>query len=245
VVVLVACSACGDNTAPWCVHDDRDAGPFRICYPAETFAARDTAGLVPTQHEVDRYADRWERAIDAEPILNGRGPQRFLSGVFTRNRKVIAAWTQGQVETGDTTFDAISAELRINQIHPFWTQYSDDLYSFRPYIRVFFNETVWIDRLAATDSWPWFPDNPPSWPLPSGPFDDGWWSWVDEPGGTGQDSSTAQIVFTFGWGDCAVKCDGFHTVRAVVPADAAAIVYDLGGDPLPDYLHLSPNTLPM
>lgn len=237
---------CGDNKRPWCIHDDRDAGPWPICVPAENFAARDTAMLVPSQEEVERYADRWSRAIDAEPILAGRVPQRFLSGtVWTRNPKVIAAWTRGVVQTGDTAFDQIFAELRVREIHPFWQQRPDGLYYFSPYIRALFNENVWIDRLAPTDSWPWHPDNHQPWPPASGPYDDGWWTWLDEPPGTGQDTSTAQIIFTFGWGDCAVACDGFHSVRAIVPADGAAVVYDLGGDPLPPYLQLSPNTIPL
>jgi hypothetical protein len=244
-VLAAALSACGDNR-PWCRHDDRFAEPYRICEPAQTFAARDSTTLVPTQEAVELYADRWQRTIEAEPLLYGRGPQRYLNGmVWTRNPKVIAAWTQGIVKTGDADFDAISSELRIEEIHWFWREVSEGLFYFRPYIQVLFNEDIWIQRLAETYSAPWDPDNPGQqpWPFPEGPHDNGYWTWLDGSKGTNE-LATAQIDFTFGWGDCVVACDGFHKVRAIVPADGPTIVYDMGGDPLPPWLHLSPNTMP-
>ncbi len=76
--------------------------------------------------------------------------------------------------------------------------------------------------------------------------DDGSWSWVGrETRDTGSDKDTAQIDFKFGWGDCLVACFGYRTLRAIVPPGGPATVYDLGGDPLPDYLQLDPRTKPL
>lgn len=65
--------------------------------------------------------------------------------------------------------------------------------------------------------------------------DDGAWAW---------DGDTARIDFTFGWGDCFVQCTGFRSLRAIVPPQGVATVYDLGGDLLPAGLALAPTTLP-
>ncbi len=69
------------------------------------------------------------------------------------------------------------------------------------------------------------------------------WTWNTDTK-VGTDGATATVTFSFGWGDCFVACDGFHNLRAVIPADDVATVYDLGGDPLPGGLVLSPNTRP-
>lgn len=62
--------------------------------------------------------------------------------------------------------------------------------------------------------------------------------------GTGSDDATAIIHYRFGFIDCLPGCAGFRNLLAVVPPDSKATVFDLGGDPLPPNLHLSPDTLP-
>jgi len=155
--ILVTVIGCGDNRLETCPHDRYVVGLPRGCGAAQYFASRDTTELVATQPEVDRYFDRWGLALDAEPALETTGPQRYRNRgevtIMTRNPIVIAAWTQGIVETGDPEFVA--------------------------------------------------------------------------------------------WGDCFVACAGYHTLRAIVPADGEATVYDVGGDPLPDHIRLSPNTRPL
>jgi hypothetical protein len=89
------------------------------------------------------------------------------------------------------------------------------------------NEEVFASLLAPT-----LTSLPPVFMRPT---DDGTWTWQGD---------TADIHFSFGWGDCFVGCDGFHTLEAIVPPAGPATVYDLGGDPLPPYLALAPTTLP-
>jgi hypothetical protein len=54
----------------------------------------------------------------------------------------------------------------------------------------------------------------------------------------------ATIEFRFGWGDCFVGCAAFRYLQIIVPPTGPATVYDLGGDPLPPWIILSPDTRP-
>lgn len=68
---------------------------------------------------------------------------------------------------------------------------------------------------------------------------------MDVAGDSGADSDTAQIDMKLAWGDCFVACSGYHFLRAIVPPVGEATVYDVGGDPLPPQIQLSPNTHPL
>jgi hypothetical protein len=235
-------AACGDNLPERRCVSIEEPGTV-TCWAALSFAARDTAELVPTQEEVDRYHDRWRRTVEAEPILEYRLPQRYRTGagnstlLFTRNQQVIDAWMVGIIETGDPTFDTIISELRPVALHPYWKDYGDGSFYFSLRSHGVSNEELLHERLLATSSWL---DDPVYRPQ-----DDGHLTWQSGQPGTGSDGDTAIIEFTFGWGDCLAGCSGFRTLRAFVPpGDVPATVYDMGGDQLPDHLQLSPNTKP-
>jgi len=241
-------SACGERTDDFVCPSDMfaaegSATPRVACQAAQAFAARDTVGLVPTQPEVDRYFQRWLATVRAEPILDRRVPQRNYVGygspipIYTMNAVVIDAWSRRSIDTGDSTFDGIIMELTPpRSLDGSKTDLGNGWYLFALQVQGIFNEQLLDERLRAVTSHteqPRYPYN-----------DNGSWSWQSGIAGTGSDGDVAQIDFSFGWGDCFVACDGMHDLRAVVPPDGNARVYDLGGDPLPDGWHLSPTTMP-
>jgi hypothetical protein len=238
ILLLVGCG--GDQD--WCSPDmsHYGQGPCNCCYAAQLFAARDTPSLVPSVDEVEVYADRWSRAVDAEPILNGRIPQAYRDNpptmlhITTTNPSVIAAWRERKIVTGDAGFDAIVQQLAPSEVGKQFGQRGGPEWYFELDVGNAHNEDRLDQTLLAFDTSLSDPQQLPR--------DDGHWSWS---GGPTSDEATATIDFTFGWGDCFVACDGFHSVRAVVPPTGAATVYDLGGDPLPDGMSLSPNTRPL
>lgn len=249
IVLLLSSSSCSDDGSLFCAADDYRAWPrstalFR-CGAAVTFAARDTAELVPTQAEVDRYTNYWVRAIEAEPILDGRGPQRHRQSIgspvaiFTTNPLVIDAWNRVVLETGDSAFDAIISQLYPDpqSLSPYGGHDNGDgSYLFTLDVHVVCNEELLQARLAPTSS--------KTSDAVVYMQDEGTWRWGSVSAGTSDDSDTATIEFTFGWGDCFSGCRGFHMLQAVVPPSGSATVYDLGGDLLPPELKLSPNTRP-
>jgi hypothetical protein len=122
-------------------------------------------------------------------------------------------------------------------MNAFWSNESGT-YLFSLWVGAVYNEELLAADLAPYDSW---------FPAPMvQPQDEGTFQWLASEGApTGSDDATAYIEFTFGWGDCLAGCFGFHSLRAYVPADAPPTVYDLGGDPLPPGMMLSPSTIPL
>ena len=208
-----------------------------VCLSAQTFAGRDSPGLVPTDVQVARYFDRWTKAAAAEPILGYRYPQRYWSNdITTSNQAVIAAWTADQMQTGDQAFDDVIGQLETVSLSGNSDPLADGSYIFQLTIYSVYNEAQLAANLLPTKSELYY----------TGPVhqDDGIWTW-DTQSKEGTDDATATVVFSFGWGDCFVACDGFHQLKAVMPpADQRATVYDLGGDPLPEGIALSADTRP-
>jgi hypothetical protein len=247
-LVVMAASACADDDGDlFCAADDFHAWPqsearFR-CQAAVRFAARDTFELVPTQAEVDRYLDYWLRTIRAEPILDGRAPQRHRGhdtpiAIYTSNALVIDAWNRAVLPTGDAAFDAIVSRLHADP-QPLSPAGGHDngggVFLFTLDVHALCNEELVQARLLSTSS--------RTEDAVEYMQDEGTWLWSNGPG-TSDGTDTAVIDFRFGWGDCFSGCRNFHTVQARVPPTGRAIVYDLGGDPLPDGMELSPDTLP-
>lgn len=219
------------------------------CLGAIIFVARDSATLVPAQRDLDRYYERWGRVVEAEPVLHRRGPQRYRIGIpmelWTSNPKVIEAFVavvyndgdRAVPLTGDPVFDEIMSELVAPQVVYQSKGLEEGTVIFSLATSAIVNEELFHQRLLPTGSY--LPD-----PVVHR-RDDGTWSWLGREPGTGADDATAQIDFTFGWGDCPAGCGGLHHLRAIVPPTGPATVYDLGGDELPDHLSLSPNTRPL
>jgi hypothetical protein len=250
ILVGAAATACGNNDNSHCDPTDT-TGKDSECVSASLFAARDTAELVPHQDEIDRYYDRWRRVVEAEPFLLGFGPQTyrlqgpgFLNPLSTTNPTIIAIWgsatamirdPQPAPLTGDPNFDSLLSEFH-EPVLLGGIENTEGVYEFVVASGIVVNEEVLQQRLLAVDAF-----------LPE-PFQrvdsDGQWQWSDNDG-TGTDDSTAQIDYRRGFGDCTVSCAGFRDLRAVVGPTGPAMVFDLGGDPLPPNLHLSPNTVPL
>jgi hypothetical protein len=195
------------------------------------FAARDSVDLVPTQSMIDRYFERWSRALTAEPQLRNCSPQDYRfepasqMDLYTTNATAVAAWSHQVVTTGDVAIDRVLAPLLPIEINSF---YSVPTGPGEPWVfllgsMVVRNEEVFSNLLTPTLTW-----LPPVYVAPEG---DGTWSWQGD---------TADVHCTLGWGDCLSGCEYVHRLEAIIPTDGAATVYDLGGDSLP----LAPTTLP-
>lgn len=240
LVTVTTAAACGDghpiacSTASW-------GGSSRgaTCLAAQIFVTRDTASLIPSELDLDRYLDRWSRAATAEPLLLGKVPQRYpdLPGsplIYTQNVDVISAWDAGDVSTGVVAFDQIIGELdpiavaRSGRV-------GDGEDHFLLQERSVFSASLLDTALASTSSM-----MEPV--VKKTRAEDGVWIW-SASSGTGNDDDTAQVDYTFGWGDCFVGCTGLHTLRAII-SPSEAQVFDLGGDPLPNDIQLSPSTQP-
>jgi hypothetical protein len=241
VVTLTAVVGCGDNTAA-CAAAWEENDAAGVCYAAQTFAARDSASTVLRVADIERYSERWRLAVEREPILRGRVPQTYRNSppaiiqINTTNPLVVQAWSKQQVRTGSGDIDPVISELGSVTIEP---RYAPDPppgtpWYFEVHETSVYSEERLNDALAAHATWL----NDPK----SAARDDGVWTWLPTAGSS---DSVAQVDFTFGWGDCFVACSGFHSVRAIVPPDGHATVYDLGGDPLPENLQLDPRTRPL
>ncbi len=230
-MLLASCGACGDEVAPCGISYELDGS----CYAGQLFASRDTPAIVPTQPEVERYADRWNRAVQAEPLLISRHPQTYrddppsLIDVLTSNSAAIMAWQQQRVVTGDPVFDSIVEQLQPTAIERFNSNPGGPggVWLFALDVPITYSEEHLATALVPTGTT--MSDRKVA------RRDDGRWTW---------NGDTAQIEFDVGFGDCFVACGTFRHLRAVVPPSGQATVYDLGGDPLPPGVTLSPSTVP-
>jgi hypothetical protein len=229
---LASSAACSIEGAPCGISYERDGS----CYAGQLFASRDTAGIVPTQLEVERYAERWSRAVQAEPLLTSRHPQTYrdvppsLIDVLTSNSAAIMAWQQQTVATGDPVLDTIIEELQPTAVERFHSNPGGPggVWLFALDVPVTYSEEHLATALLATGT--------AMSELNVARRDDARWTWS---------GATAQIEFDVGFGDCFVACSRFRHLRAVVPPAGRATVYDLGGDPLPEGVMLSPETVPL
>jgi len=130
---------------------------------------------------------------------------------------VIAAWTRAALVTGDAEFDSVIAELRPGRVSRQWADIGNGVFLFGVEVGVLYNEDVLQTKLAPTSSWETEPVHYPR--------DDGSWYWRGETGGTGKDSDTAEIEFTFGWGDCFVACFGSCGPLEVSPREVGVGIH--------------------
>ncbi len=250
-VFALGCGATEQDTCPIVVFPDGHAGMLAPvspnCIVATLFAARDSPELTPSLDQVALYLERWSRAVEAEPILVDRGPQRLRGDapaqfeLETSNPAVIASWTSTHgihdaPLTGDASFDEVMGGLVRPELNGGGNDTGRGTKLYGVLTSAIFNEELLHERLLSTSS------NLPESFLSY--RDNGTWTWDQGPR-SGSKDATAQIDFSFGWGDCFVQCDGMHDLRAIVPPDEPARVFDLGGDPLPPFLTLSPDTLPL
>lgn len=237
-------AGCGDDLTPATVECDTASVAVGSidCLAPRIFAARDSAELIPSDEAVDEYYYRWTSAVAAEQVLEGRIPQRYASrsamvSFRTTRPTLVEPLTRGELVTGDQEFDSLLAAIGVGSVRHTFIE-PDGPYLFSITYTVMFSEALLSDALARLGCEMAEPETYPT--------DDGRWTWVP-PSDASQvelEDSTATIDFKFGWGDCFVQCDGFRDLRATVSPDGLAVVQDMGGDELPEYLQLSPTTLP-
>lgn len=235
------------TTAPWVLACGSESSPCEnvvpvtvACDAALRFAARSTTELTPSSAEIEDYYRRWEATITAEPILAKRVPQTYRLTpwisleIWTINPLVISSWTSGNITTNVPKMDDTINALIHPQLRSFFHDNGDGTYYFLLDVDGIYSEEILNNRLAEAESW--LPD-PVHYHR-----DDGTWTWLPDGSSNGR---TARIEFRFGWGDCWVACDGYRTLVSIVDENGRASVYDAGGDPLPEGMELSKDTLPI
>jgi hypothetical protein len=230
--------ACGDNAVP-CDPTTSDTNwQIPYCLTSLVLAARDTADLLPSQAEVNRYLDRLRRAAEIEPLVEQQGAQRYrgTSGritIYTTNPAIVDAWGRSEIHTGDPILDAALKRIGATVFVP--PKDNGPYFVASLNVGAIFSEEYLATLLSERASWI---DEP--YVHHRG---DIVWTWADGSR-TGSDDATAQIDASFGWGDCFVSCLGLRYLRAIVPPEGPATVYDMGGDPLPEWITLDPRTKP-
>jgi len=221
--VLTGCGWEADDERVTCRAEipEDTSGIFGDCESALQLAVRTSAGLVLTQEEIDWHLDLYQRGYDALRGTLGRPPaaMNWYEGmdVWTERADVVAAWSQGMVETGVPELDDI---LRATYVRKVVTHFGGSYFTFES-SRVVVTKNV--APLLATI--PGLDISDPYVRLPDYQQDV-----VIEPP---QDASQlAAIVYSIGWGDCFVACSGHHHWRVGVTADAASLLDDWG-DPIP------------
>lgn len=239
--------SCGDNVETDCSVADLSQIDHR-CFAAQVFAARDATGLLVTQSELGRYYERWHRVVEAEPLFDIEPirPQSYraigpgATKLLTTNPRVITSWPADAGPgvplpvTGDAPFDTVMEQLANVEAFSPLNEIGDGVHSTTIVTTSLFSEEVLHARLQPANT---------SLPEPEMVPDrqDGSWRWLPAVG----EDATAEIEIRWGWGDCLAGCAVLHDFRAVVPPTGPVTVYDLGGDPLPPHLQLSPNTRPL
>ena len=237
VLACASVGACSSTDPDVCTSEIRTISSTE-CVNALLFAARDSETLLPSTAAVAVYATMWTSVVNAEPILRNRVIQRYRDDLptlllHTRNTRVMEAWMRSDILTGDPEFDAVIDELAgVSGLVP--ARDIGDGVMYRTFkVENIYNEDLLSARLQPTESW--LVDAERTYQ------DDGTWTWTGTPL-----ESTAVLDLQFGWGDCFVGCGGMHFLRAEVTPEGEAVVYDMGGDPVPNTFvgPLSPNTLP-
>lgn len=210
-----------------------DAGERNSCSAAQRFASRVSTRITVADDEVRPFFQKWRAIVDAEPILTNRVPQLYrhdavgIVTVLTENSEVIVGWDRGEVVTGNPAVDAVIAQLDEPTV---FTASMSGVGGYAVlHTRRAFNEEILHAALTSAE-----PTTRLSEPFIA-PKDDGSWT-------PGEDFDT--VDFTFGWGDCLNGCLGFRHLRATVTPLLETQVYDMGGDPLPEGMALSPMTIP-
>lgn len=240
--LLSGCSDFGDNRPECDVNDvfgKRGSGGSACTY-AQFFAAAASPELLVPQAILDRYFDRYRRAVEAEPWLPGGVPttKYFLYVLETNDVRIGTAWRTKQLVTGISEFDNVFSQIAdsITAVHTGDGNYvSIDFKVKRLFSPEQLNGTI-PDSLARSPS---VEEAFATWPLAT-------FSWPEGSPRAGADDLTATIDSAFAFTDCFVGC-AKHYIRAVVsPTDV--IVYDMGGEPFPvDWpadLRLRPTTIP-
>lgn len=211
---MYALSACsGDQEA--CDEEDCDA--------AGILAARYTAALAPSFEEVMEARRIYRVGFEALRGILGRKPNPHgwntnpvLFSIGTVDSRFAQPWSRGELRTGVATVDGVLEQCHVASITgPGPT---------------FFFRTNWyvapqnID-LALSDEMSlmmdYFPLTPP---IKAGI--DVRFEFVD--------STTVDVIYSIGWGDCWTACDGEHFWRVRVTASDQATLDEEWGDPIPD-----------
>ncbi|MCX5748028.1 MAG: hypothetical protein NT062_36665 [Proteobacteria bacterium] len=233
-LLLMSCADPDELDCPADRHYEQLTDDVRLtCGAAQVFAARDVDGIVLTQEFVREYFVRWRAVLVSEPVLKMRWPQVYRNdgggfvSLYTNNALAKSAWLSGDIATGDAILDGVVAEVSGARLAMAQMLGDGTVFAYI-YTDAIYNE----ERLESILTDVSTHQNP----VVMRPQDDGTWTTLS--------NGDSEIDFRFGWGDCASGCFGFHNLRAVVDSDLHVIVYDMGGDPLPDGLTLADTTQP-
>ena len=219
--------ACGDNGDPQACSDEIPSGVTVVgadCESAWRLAKRTSPNLVLSQDEIDWHLAVYVRGYNALRDVLGRPPIAMdwygSVGVRTSRPELVAAWSQGNPDTGIAELDNLLHSASVGEVtgHAGGSQFT--FRSGRVLV-----ERTFADALIAL-AVPGLEVFDPYVRLPEYRQEV-----VIEPA---QDTSQlATLVFSIGWGDCLVDCIGQHFWRVGVTADSSSLL-DEWGDLIPD-----------
>ncbi len=207
-------SACGD--APTC--DDHFG--TRYCTSATYLALREATTVHIARADVEEAYATLKPAWETFPLvrLAVASNHRFASPIRADVKSVLpvidAAWSVGTVKTGDPAIDAMFLGNGANGVAEGSESYYSVYFSEPLNMRLFTPAAATLPGIEVADG-----DY-----IPQG-------SDIELHRNVGDGSVTA--TFRYGWGDCALGCDGVHQWVVFLPGDGTATVMDEGGDPLP------------
>jgi hypothetical protein len=232
LVNAIGCIA-GDNSLPCTTSVPTD----NVCYTAQHLAIRDSESLLVKQETVQRYYERYSRALAKEPLLLALPTDKFLYGALeSASDRIGAAWLQGSLVAGVEPIDSALATVA-NRIRTASRLSDGSLYELTFTAEKLYSPRIMSDSVGADSRVPYDGSFGGLWP-------DIHLTWSPGSPAEGSDDSTAIIDMGFAVsGDCFVGCDQ-HFLRAVV-TPTETTVYDRGGEPLPaGFTPLQSTTIP-
>ncbi|HPH65772.1 MAG TPA: hypothetical protein PLF40_08510 [Kofleriaceae bacterium] len=242
VLSTTACTGVGDNI-PECnvlgFGTTRSGGG--VCIQAQLLATRDSPAFLVPQAMLDRYYDRYRRAVAAEPfVMRGIAfSTHFIGAMRTSNRQIGEAWYAKKLHTGIEDFDYLFSQIA-TKIETAPQSLSESVFSMQFEVKRLYSPKHLAALLPATIAEP-----PPidlagtSWPIAT-------LTWPAGAPVEGADDLTATIDSEFSFTDCFTGC-AKHYLRAVV-SPTEVVVYDMGGfaipPELPDEYQLRSTTIP-
>lgn len=220
-VIAMSLAACGD-AEPRCavdrvVRDQRSA----LCLGAHELAKRSTDAIVPSQTELEEAEVLIERAFQALrpgfariPVAASWDQARAEVTLRVAIPAVMEAWGRHELETGVAPIDDVVAQMNV-------TTFTYDGSLALPSATLVSSHAVSAPNVArsleSVDGISVELVDTRGFLQPSDVIDEG----------------VGRVVFTVGWGDCAVGCAQAHFWRTVVAEDGRATLVEEWGDPVP------------
>ncbi|MBP9087745.1 MAG: hypothetical protein KBG15_16620, partial [Kofleriaceae bacterium] len=201
-VLASGCLSIGDNRPECDVHDvgSTYAGGF-ICERAQLFAAEASPEFLVAQATLDRYFDRYRRAVAAEPLVLYGFPKPSYTLYFldSNNVQIGTAWQAKQTTTGIDEFDRV-----FSQVAESISSAQEYHVNGQPFYRVMFG----VKRLFSPEQMNKLIPGELAWSPAATEFTSptATFSWPEGSPREGADELTATIDSAFAFNNCVLGC---------------------------------------